>query len=137
MASVILPEPAFSFFAFVEPILTIGGSVYACFFSSLYYANYLPALSHGVASLPAHPTSIGTIQLLGNCYLLLALISYMMVPAISSAKIDDDTKASLFRKFFAVLAICDVTHVAWSLYGLGEKVAWDVHSWSELPFSSD
>jgi len=138
MSSLALAQPFFyTFFTIVEPTLALGGAIYAALLPRLYFKNLPIVPWQAPAPTNPHPTSIGTSHLLGNCYFLLSLISFVVLPGIArDNRIPEIAKLSILRRFFFVLAVADLTHVSWALWDLGDQVAFRLNRWNGLAFGN-
>lgn len=133
-----LPEPFFTFFTVIEPLLTVAGGVYAAFFSEDYHVHSLPTPWFPPVTLPIHPSTFQSLHLLGNLYFLLAAMSFFFLPAlVRHPRIALEDKQSLVMRFFIILSVADWTHIIWSFWDLGDEVAfYPVTRWSESSLAS-
>jgi len=115
-----LSSPFYQFFVYVEPFLSLCGGLYAWFIPSMYHRELLPTgmLASLKAPLSTHQADIMAIRQLGNCYFLLAIISFNVLPAIVKANIPLRLEIAVLRTFFGVLAVADLTHIGWTMYDL-------------------
>ncbi|KAK9899735.1 hypothetical protein P389DRAFT_192046 [Cystobasidium minutum MCA 4210] len=130
----VLPGPLYNFFVYVEPLATIAGSVYAWTMPELYYRNLLPSSSLLERLTHAGPPQAGVmaIRQLGNCYIILACMSYFVLPKIVQLGAKDlRSTTHLLRTFFAILAFADITHIVATLVDLGEA-RWHPATWNML-----
>lgn len=98
-----LPEPFYSFFTILEPLLTAAGALYALLFSETYHLNLVSLPSE---QLPVTPAARSALHSLGNTWLILAAMSAYVLPSLVEARgIELDTKVDLLKRFFGVLAV--------------------------------
>lgn len=101
-----LPEPFYTFFTLVEPLLTLGGAFYAIVLPETYHLNLMPTPWFEPVSPPVHPAAISALHVYGNVLCILAAMSAFFLPAlVKSPGITFAVKQSLLTRFFLVLAV--------------------------------
>jgi len=133
MTDLALPSPYYQFFAYVEPTLALAGGVYAWVLPQKYHDELLPpaALAKLSGKLVRSDAAVMAVRQLGNCYFLLGLMSLLLIPSIASSGLSTSQAVKIFRTFFLVLAIADITHILCTLVDLGDQ-AWHPASWNTL-----
>lgn len=101
-----LPEPFYTFFTLVEPLLTLGGAFYALVLPEACHINQMPTPWFEPVSVPVHPAAISTLHVYGNVLCILAAMSAFFLPAVvKSPGIPLEVKQSLLTRFFLILAV--------------------------------
>ncbi|TBU38541.1 hypothetical protein BD309DRAFT_971678 [Dichomitus squalens] len=70
---------------------------------------------------------------LGNCYLLLGMISSFVFRAVRDALPDNPVaQERIMGASFTALALADVTHIIWSWVGLPDDLKYDLARWNSM-----
>ncbi|KIY63244.1 hypothetical protein CYLTODRAFT_403505 [Cylindrobasidium torrendii FP15055 ss-10] len=118
-------------FLYFEPFSTSFPALMILFFpgAAWFYNELVPWGLEVPASLDAR-TRLAVWQL-GNCYLLLGMVSSLVFRAIrDSVPKDLAVQERLVGALLTCLAIADVTHVGASFLGLPEAIRYDFGSWN-------
>jgi len=119
-------------FLYIEPLSTISPAFLAWFFPGpeWFHAQLIPAsTSPGV--LDARTTM--AVWQLGNCYMLLGLISSFVFRAIRDTLPNNpEAQERILGASMTALALADVTHIAASWIGLPEDLRYSFMSWNSM-----
>ncbi|GBE78702.1 predicted protein [Sparassis crispa] len=121
-------------FLHIEPASTILPAILAWFFpgATWFHHQLVPDVNLPLAALTDTRT-IMAIRQLGNCYLLLGLISTFVFRAVRDALPDNPVaQERILGASFTALALADVTHIIWSFVGLPKELQYDFGSWNSM-----
>ncbi|CED85157.1 hypothetical protein [Phaffia rhodozyma] len=123
------------FFSKVEPTLSLLGAAYALFFPGAYHDNLVHYRDHillGDKGGGLRATIVT--RSLGNCYLLLAMISFFLIPTLTENLAPYPViHENILVTFLLCLAACDLTHIYVVASHLPETVyAYPFTKWSFL-----
>ena len=119
-------------FLYIEPASTIAPAFLAWFFpgASWFHHELIP-FAPPLAQLDARTTM--AIWQLGNCYLLLGMISSFVFRAIRDTLPQEPTKQErILGASMTALAIADVTHIAASFVGLPAELRYTPWRWNPM-----
>ncbi|KAJ6626963.1 hypothetical protein B0H10DRAFT_2210834 [Mycena sp. CBHHK59/15] len=121
-------------FLYLEPISTVFPALMAWVFpgAAWFHHQLIPSSAPAPPSI-ADPRTQMIVWQLGNCYLLLGLISSLVFRAARDA-LPHDPRAQerIVGALLAALAIADITHIAATLAGLPPAMRYDVLAWNPM-----
>ncbi|KAH7884007.1 hypothetical protein F5I97DRAFT_1633805 [Phlebopus sp. FC_14] len=122
-----------AFFLYFEPASTISPAFLVWFFpGARWFHNELVPLSN-VASGSLDARTTMAIWQLGNCYMLLGLISSLVFRAIRDTLPNDPAaQERILGAGFTALALADVTHIVASWICLPEDLRYSFGSWNSM-----
>ncbi|SCV71316.1 BQ2448_2904 [Microbotryum intermedium] len=134
----VLPFFYFHFFTFVEPLLTIFGSIYATFSPLQYYTELVPiAVASPPLAINVHPAGIMAVRQLGSCFFLLALVGSVFLRHMATTLKDQPRiLETLVASYLWCLAVADLTHIGYTLFDVGTYVAIRPSLWNQLVFGN-
>ncbi|KAN0101026.1 hypothetical protein V8E55_001010 [Tylopilus felleus] len=119
-------------FLYFEPLSTVSPAFLAWFFpgAEWFHAQLIPE------STPSGPQDARTtmaIWQLGNCYMLLGLISSLVFRAIRDTLPNNpEAQERILGASMTALALADVTHIIASWVGLPEDLRYSFGSWNSM-----
>ncbi|KAF8139792.1 hypothetical protein EV363DRAFT_1444287 [Boletus edulis] len=127
-----LPGLYQALFLYFEPLSTISPAFLAWFFpGAAWFHNQLIPTEAPSKALDARTTM--AIWQLGNCYMLLGLISSFVFRAIRDALPNNpEVQERILGASFIALALADATHIALSWVGLPEDLRYSFGSWNSM-----
>ncbi|KAF9229805.1 hypothetical protein BS17DRAFT_771948 [Gyrodon lividus] len=119
-------------FLYFEPLSTISPAFLAWFFPGAeWFHNELVPLS--TASEPLDARTTMAIWQLGNCYMLLGLISSLVFRAIRDTLPDNpEAQERILGASMTALALADVTHIIASWICLPQDLRYSFTSWNSM-----
>ncbi|KAG1809935.1 uncharacterized protein HD556DRAFT_1316715 [Suillus plorans] len=120
-------------FLYIEPVSTVSPAILAWFFpgASWFHHELIPTTTAASGPLDARTTM--AIWQLGNCYLLLGLISSLVFRAIRDALPNNpEAQERILGASFTALALADVTHIAASFIGLPDELKYSYGKWNPM-----
>ncbi|KAI0935671.1 hypothetical protein AcV5_004025 [Taiwanofungus camphoratus] len=117
----------------IEPASTILPAILAWFFpgAAWFHHELIPDATPTPAALDAR--TVMAVWQLGNCYLLLGLISSFVFRAVRDALPNNPiAQERILGASFTALALADVTHMIWSWIGLPEDLRYDPTKWNSM-----
>ncbi|KAH9855838.1 hypothetical protein C2E23DRAFT_812203 [Lenzites betulinus] len=121
-------------FLHIEPFSTMLPAVMAWVFpgAAWFHHELIPDGTPTPASLTDARTTMAIWQL-GNCYLLLGLISTLVFRAVRDALPHNPAaQERILGASFTALALADVTHILWSFAGLPDAQKYDFARWNSM-----
>ncbi|KAI0771040.1 hypothetical protein BD413DRAFT_554724 [Trametes elegans] len=121
-------------FLHIEPISTVMPAVMAWSFpgAAWFHHELIPDGTPVPAAL-SNPRTTMAIWQLGNCYLLLGLISTFVFRAVRDAlPANPVAQERILGASFTALALADVTHILWSFVGLPAELKYDFARWNPM-----
>ncbi|KAK7064754.1 hypothetical protein R3P38DRAFT_2826239 [Favolaschia claudopus] len=121
-------------FLYLEPISTMLPALMSWTFPGAeWFHHQLIPSSAPVPTTPLDPRTHMMVWQLGNCYLLLGLVSSLVFRAArDSLRKDPVAQERVVGSLLAALAIADVTHIAATLAGLPEELRWAPLTWNPM-----
>ncbi|KDE02633.1 hypothetical protein MVLG_06819 [Microbotryum lychnidis-dioicae p1A1 Lamole] len=134
----VFPLFYFHFFTFVEPLLTIFGSIYATFSPLQYFKELVPiAVASPPLDINVHRAGIMAVRQLGSCFFLIALVGSVFLRKMATTLKDQpQILESLVATYLWCLAVADLTHVGCTLFDVGTYVAIRPSLWNQLVFGN-
>ncbi|KAI0689687.1 hypothetical protein C8T65DRAFT_700192 [Cerioporus squamosus] len=120
-------------FLHIEPISTVMPAIMAWWQpgAAWFHHELIPDGTAPAVSLDARTTM--AIWQLGNCYLLLGLISTFVFRAVRDTLPNNPAaQERILGASFTALALADVTHVLWSFIGLPPDLKYSLSSWNSM-----
>ncbi|KAH9938990.1 uncharacterized protein BXZ73DRAFT_44341 [Epithele typhae] len=121
-------------FLHIEPILTVLPAVMAWIApgAAWFHHQLIPDGTPVPTSLDNARTTMAIWQL-GNCYMLLGLISTFVFRAVRDALPNDPVaQERILGASFTALALADVTHIIWSWVGLPDDLKYAFGQWNSM-----
>ncbi|KAJ7451153.1 hypothetical protein FB451DRAFT_1284865 [Mycena latifolia] len=121
-------------FLYLEPISTMFPALMAWIFPGAeWFHHQLIPSSTPVPSSPLEPRTLMMVWQLGNCYLLLGLISSLVFRAARDSLAKDPVaQERIVGSLLAALAIADVSHIAATLIGLPADIRYAPLAWNSM-----
>ncbi|ODQ50528.1 hypothetical protein SAICODRAFT_46606, partial [Saitoella complicata NRRL Y-17804] len=122
-----LPSFYSGVFVIFEPLSTLAGALYAFTDPYGFVTTQDPSQSHLVDALKSQTLPLSSLAVaiqLGNCYLLLSLISTFILHTTNEVR--------TVRALLWALLLGDVGHVGACYWVLGSEVFWDVSRWNAV-----
>ncbi|OCH88345.1 hypothetical protein OBBRIDRAFT_836654 [Obba rivulosa] len=119
-------------FLHIEPISTVLTALLIWFSpgAAWFHRELIPGLED---TAPMDARSVMAVWQLGNCYLLLGLISTLVFRAVRDALPNNPAaQERIIGASFMALAIADVTHMLWTFIGLPESLRYDPLRWNSM-----
>ncbi|PCH33094.1 hypothetical protein WOLCODRAFT_134893 [Wolfiporia cocos MD-104 SS10] len=119
----------------IEPASTILPSVLAWFFpgATWFHHELIPDSTPIPAAGSLDPRTVMAVWQLGNCYLLLGLISTFVFRAVRDALPNNPVaQERILGASFMALALADVTHMIWSWIGLPADLRYNPLAWNSM-----
>ncbi|KZT08961.1 uncharacterized protein LAESUDRAFT_696337 [Laetiporus sulphureus 93-53] len=119
----------------IEPASTILPSILAWFFpgAAWFHHELIPDSSPTPSAGSLDPRTLIAIWQLGNCYLLLGLISTLVFRAVRDALPNNPAaQERILGASFTALALADVTHMIWSWVALPEELRYSPARWNSM-----
>jgi len=120
-------------FLYIEPVSTISPAILAWFFPGASWFHHELIPSAIAASEPLDARTTLAIWQLGNCYLLLGLISSLVFRAIRDTLPNTpEAQERILGASFTALALADLTHIAASFIGLPDELKYSFDKWNPM-----
>jgi len=121
-------------FLYLEPISTMFPALMAWIFpGAAWFHHQLIPSSAPVPTAPLEPRTLMMVWQLGNCYLLLGLISSLVFRAArDSLRKDPVAQERIVGSLLAALAIADISHIAATLVGLPADIRYAPRAWNPM-----
>jgi len=122
-------------YLYIEPASTILPSVLAWFFpgAEWFHHGLIPSAAPSPPAGFLDARTRMAIWQLGNCYLLLGLISSFVFRAVRDALPNNPTaQERILGASFTALALADVTHIIWSWVGLPDDLKYNPLAWNSM-----
>ncbi|KAE9397684.1 hypothetical protein BT96DRAFT_883779 [Gymnopus androsaceus JB14] len=119
-------------FLYFEPVSTISPALIIWLWGASWFHHQLvPSSESSPPSGFLDNRSVLAVWQLGNCYMLLGLISSLAFRAVRNALPDNPVaQEQIIGSTFTALAIADVTHVLASFVGLPSELRFSPASWN-------
>ncbi|KAI1790445.1 hypothetical protein LXA43DRAFT_1016239 [Ganoderma leucocontextum] len=121
-------------FLHIEPTSTMTPAIMAWLSpgAAWFHNQLIPDGTPVPAALSDARTTMAIWQL-GNCYLLLGLISTFVFRAVRDALPNNPVaQERIMGASFTALALADVTHIIWSWVGLPDDLKYDFARWNSM-----
>jgi len=127
-----LPGLYQALFLYFEPLSTISPALLAWFLpGAAWFHNQLIPTDGPTKALD--PRTTMAIWQLGNCYMLLGLISSLVFRAIRDTLPNNpEAQERILGASFTALALADATHITLSWIGLPEDLRYSFGSWNSM-----
>ncbi|KAF7306413.1 hypothetical protein MIND_00432500 [Mycena indigotica] len=121
-------------FLYLEPTSTMLPALMAWTFpGARCFHHQLVPTANSVPTTPLETRTQMLVWQLGNCYLLLGLVSSLVFRAARDAlKHDPVSQERIVGALLAALAIADVTHIVATLIGLPPALRYDFLAWNPM-----
>ncbi|KAI0762395.1 hypothetical protein C8Q74DRAFT_1371449 [Fomes fomentarius] len=120
-------------FLHIEPFSTVLPAIMAWWQPGAAWFHHQLIPDGSAVPATANPRTTMAIWQLGNCYLLLGLISTFVFRAVRDALPNNPVvQERILGASFTALALADVTHILWSFIGLPDEFKYAPASWNSM-----
>ncbi|KAJ7630397.1 hypothetical protein FB45DRAFT_915388 [Roridomyces roridus] len=120
-------------FLYLEPISTMLPALMSWFAPGPEWFHFQLIPSNGPVPTSLEPRTLMMVYQLGNCYLLLGLVSSLVFRAArDSLRQDLVAQERVVGALLTALALADVTHIAATFIGLPADIRYNVLAWNPM-----
>ncbi|KAJ7037470.1 hypothetical protein C8F04DRAFT_1092571 [Mycena alexandri] len=121
-------------FLYLEPTSTMFPALMSWIFpGAAWFHHQLIPSADPVPTTPLEARTLMMVWQLGNCYLLLGLVSSLVFRAArDSLRKDPVAQERIVGSLLAALAIADITHIAATFAGLPPDIRYDFLAWNPM-----